>query len=215
MSGPPAAEERTIPELTAGRLSLYLRCLEALEQQGIEQVSSRVLAEHLNLNAAQIRKDLAHFGEFGIRGVGYRVGDLRHHLRAILGLDRSLKVVIVGAGNLGLALADYPGFRKDGFHIVALLDVAADKVGRTSRGGVPILHVSQLTALVRQHSVAIAITAVPPGPAQEVVDQIVSSGIGAILNFSSAPVRVPAHVRLRHADLSVSLETLSFLLAQR
>lgn len=213
MPPPDATEEGSIPELTAARLSLYIRCLEELEHQGIAKVSSKALAERLNLNASQIRKDLAYFGEFGIRGVGYRVPDLRGHLRKILGLDRSLKVVIVGAGNLGLALADYPGFRKDGFDIVALLDVVPNKVGQTSKGGVIIRHVQELADLVRREAVSIALTAVPAAVAQEVVDQIVASGVRAILNFSSAPVRVPAHVKLRHADLSVSLETLSFLLA--
>ena len=126
------ADGESVSELTTARLSVYLRSLEALEAAGVNTVSSRGLAEQFRLNAAQIRKDLAHFGEFGVRGVGYYVKDLRRHLREILGLDRQLKVVILGAGNLGLALADYPGFRHDGFDVVALLDTARDKVGQYS-----------------------------------------------------------------------------------
>src|SRR3954452_13221369 len=109
------ADGESVSELTTARLSVYLRSLEALEASGINTVSSRGLAEQFRLNAAQIRKDLAQFGEFGVRGVGYYVKDLRRHLRQILGLDKKLRVAIMGAGNLGLALADYPGFRQEGF----------------------------------------------------------------------------------------------------
>jgi len=108
-----------VSELTTNRLSVYLRCLNALEEAGVRTISSQALAEQFHLNAAQIRKDLAYFGEFGVRGVGYYVRDLKRHLRQILGLDRNLRVGIIGAGNLGLALADYPGFRQEGFEILA------------------------------------------------------------------------------------------------
>ena len=127
-----------VSELTTNRLSIYLRCLNELDAAGVQTISSQGLAEQFHLNAAQIRKDLAYFGEFGVRGVGYYVKELRRHLRQILGLDRRLRVAIVGAGNLGLALADYPGFRQEGFEIAALFDAAADKIGHESRGGVPI-----------------------------------------------------------------------------
>src|SRR3972149_7392341 len=122
-----------ISELTTNRLSVYLRCLNALDAAGVDTISSQGLAEQFHLNAAQIRKDLAYFGEFGVRGVGYYVKDLRRHLREILGLDRKVRVAIMGAGNLGLALADYPGFRQEGFEIVALFDNVSSKVGRRSR----------------------------------------------------------------------------------
>ena len=123
-----------VSELTTNRLSVYLRCLNALEEAGVRAISSQALAEQFHLNAAQIRKDLAYFGEFGVRGVGYYVRDLKRHLRQILGLDRNLRVAIIGAGNLGLALADYPGFRQEGFEIVALFDTLSAKVGQQSRG---------------------------------------------------------------------------------
>src|SRR5512145_1228017 len=122
----------TVSELTTNRLSVYLRCLNALEGAGVRTVSSQALAEQFHLNAAQIRKDLAYFGEFGVRGVGYYVKELRRHLREILGLDEQVAVAIIGAGNLGLALADYAGFRDDGFEIVALFDTLKDKIGRRS-----------------------------------------------------------------------------------
>ncbi len=203
-----------VSELTTARLSVYLRSLEALEAAGINTISSRGLAEQFQLNAAQIRKDLAHFGEFGVRGVGYYVKDLRRHLREILGLHRQLKVVIVGAGNLGLALADYPGFRTDGFDIVALFDTAREKVGQYSRSGVPIRHARELDRLVERERVDIAVLAVPAEAAQDVVDAVVQSGIKAILNFSPGALRVPRGVKLKHVDLTVSLESLSFFLAR-
>ena len=202
-----------MPELTTNRLSVYLRCLDEVARQGVRTISSTGLAQRLDLNAAQIRKDLAHFGEFGVRGVGYAVEDLRQHLRAILGLDRRHRVVIVGAGNLGLALADYAGFRSDGFDIVALVDSAPEKIGTRSRGGVPVGDAAELASLVTRERLDIAVIAVPPAAAQQVVDQLVKAGISAILTFSPAPVRVPEHVRVRRVDLSVQLEGLSYFLA--
>ena len=133
-----------VSELTTNRLSVYLRCLNALEAAGVKTVSSQALAHQFHLNAAQIRKDLAYFGEFGVRGVGYYVKDLKQHLRQILGLERKLKVAILGAGNLGLALADYPGFRQEGFQILALFDTLSNKVGQRSRMGVPIFDIKEL-----------------------------------------------------------------------
>ena len=118
----PRALMEPVSELTTNRLSVYLRCLNTLDAAGVRTISSQALAEQFHLNAAQIRKDLAYFGEFGVRGIGYYVKELRRHLRQILGLDRGVRLAIIGAGNLGLALADYPGFREDGFEIVALFD---------------------------------------------------------------------------------------------
>ena len=132
----------TVSELTTNRLSVYLRCLNALDGAGVRTVSSQALAEQFHLNAAQIRKDLAYFGEFGVRGVGYYVRELRSHLRQILGLDQRVRVGIMGAGNLGLALADYPGFQIEGFEIAALFDTVQEKIGEHSRGGVPIFDIA-------------------------------------------------------------------------
>jgi len=203
-----------VSELTTNRLSVYLRCLNQLEDAGVRTISSQALAEQFHLNAAQIRKDLAYFGEFGVRGVGYFVRDLKRHLRQILGLDRKLRVAIVGAGNLGLALADYPGFRREGFEIVALFDNLNAKVGQQSRGGVPIHDIHELKKCVRREGVSIAVVAVPAESAQQVVDLVVASGVKAVLNFSPGALQVPSHVKLKSVDLTVSLESLSFYLAR-
>ena len=149
----------SISELTTNRLSLYLRFLNELYGRGVKTVSSKVLAEQFGLNAALIRKDLAHFGDLGVRGIGYVVEDLRRELRSILGLNRQLKVAIMGAGNLGLALADYPGFRQEGFQIVALFDNLRQKVGRVSRSGVSIYDIRELKRVARRDGIAIAVIA--------------------------------------------------------
>ena len=180
----------------------------------MQTVSSQGLAEQFHLNAAQIRKDLAYFGEFGVRGVGYYVKELRRHLRQILGLDRRLRVAILGAGNLGLALADYPGFRQEGFEIAALFDAASEKVGHESRGGVPIYDIKELKRIARRERLDIAVIAVPAPHAQAVVDQVVTAGIKGILNFSPGALHVPDDVKLKSVDFTVSLESLSFYLAQ-
>ena len=203
-----------VSELTTNRLSVYLRCLNELDAAGVQTMSSQALAEQFQLNAAQIRKDLAYFGEFGVRGVGYYVKDLRRHLCQILGLDRKLRVVIMGAGNLGLALADYPGFRQEGFEIAALFDAANEKIGNQSRSGVPILDIKELKRMAKRDRLDIAVIAVPAPHAQPVVDQVVVAGIKAILNFSPGALKVPADVKLKSVDLTVSLESLSFYLAQ-
>ena len=203
-----------VSELTTNRLSVYLRCLNVLEGAGVRTISSQALAEQFHLNAAQIRKDLAYFGEFGVRGVGYYVRDLKRHLRQILGLDRKLRVAIMGAGNLGLALADYPGFRQEGFEICALFDNLSAKVGQRSRGGVPILDIHDLKKIARNDGISIAVIAVPAPSAQHVLNLVVAAGIKAVLNFSPGTLEVPPAVKLKSVDLTVSLESLSFFLAQ-
>jgi len=201
-----------ISELTTNRLSVYLRSLNALDAAGVRTVSSRALAEQFHLNAAQIRKDLAYFGEFGVRGVGYYVKELRRHLRQILGIDKSVRVAIVGAGNLGLALADYPGFRDEGFEIAALFDTTRDKIGQSSRSGVAIHDIRELRNVARREQITIAVIAVPTDAAQSVVNTIVAAGIKAVLNFSPGALQVPPDVKLKSVDLTVSLESLSFFL---
>lgn len=204
----------TVSELTTNRLSVYLRCLNVLDGAGVRTISSQALAEQFHLNAAQIRKDLAYFGEFGVRGVGYYVRELRSHLRQILGLDRRVRVAIMGAGNLGLALADYPGFRLEGFEIAALFDTVRDKIGQRSRGGVPIFDIADLRRIVRKEQIRIAVIAVPAAAAQSVLQTVVAAGIKAILNFSPGTFKVPDDVKIKAVDLTVSLESLSFFLAQ-
>ena len=211
---PPRSAADAISELTTNRLSVYLRCLNTLDAAGVRTVSSRALAEQFHLNAAQIRKDLAYFGEFGVRGVGYYVRELRRHLRQILGIDKSVRVAIMGAGNLGLALADYPGFRDEGFEIAALFDTTRDKIGQSSRSGVAIHDTREFRTVVRREQITIAVIAVPADAAQGVVNTVVAAGIRAILNFSPGALQVPPDVKLKSVDLTVSLESLSFFLAQ-
>jgi len=203
-----------VSELTTNRLSVYLRCLNSLDAAGVKTISSQALAEQFHLNAAQIRKDLANFGEFGVRGVGYYVKELRTHLRQILGVDRRIRVAIMGAGNLGLALADYAGFRDEGFEIAALFDSQRDKIGQRSRGGVPILDVRTFRRTVRRERIAIAVIAVPAPSAPAVLKEVVDAGIKAVLNFSPGTLKVPPDVKVKSVDLTVSLESLSFFLAQ-
>ena len=203
-----------VSELTTNRLSVYLRCLSALDAEGVRTISSQALAEQFHLNAAQIRKDLAYFGEFGVRGIGYYVKELRRHLRQILGLDRGVRVAIIGAGNLGLALADYGGFRDDGFEIVALFDTLKEKIGRRSRGGVVIHDIRDFRKVARREEIGIAVIAVPGDAAQAAINTAVAAGVRAILNFSPGAFKVPRGVKLKGMDLTVSLEGLSFFLVQ-
>ena len=207
------AGTESVSELTTNRLSVYLRALTELEAAGVKTVSSQALAEQFHLNAAQIRKDLAYFGEFGVRGVGYYVNDLKRHLRQILGLDRMLGVAIIGAGNLGLALADYPGFVQEGFEIHSLFDNAPGKIGQKSKSGIPVHDIQELKKSVRRDAISIAVLAVPASAAQKVADQVVAAGIKAILSFSPGGLIVPPDVKVKAVDLTVSLESLSFYLA--
>ena len=203
---------KAVSESTTARLSLYLRCLNLLDRAGVGTISSKDLAEQFNLNSALIRKDLAYFGEFGVRGVGYKVKELREQLVHILGLDRDLRVVIIGAGNLGLALADYRGFNQEGCHIVALFDAAPLKVGSRSRGGVPVHHIDALERIVQEESVNIAVLAIPSGEAQSVLDWVKKCGIRAVLNFVPDRLQVDG-LFIRDVDLKIQLEGLAFHLA--
>ena len=202
-----------IPEMTIRRLSVYTRCLQQLEEDGVKTVSSQELAERFNLNSAQVRKDLAYFGEFGVRGIGYYVAGLKAELQKILGLDREWAVALVGFGNLGSALLRYKGFARQGFRIVAIFDDDPAKAGREV-SGVPIFKSRDLGREVRARGIQIAIIAVPPEAAQAVTDQLVEAGIKAILNFAPSRLRAPRDTRLKHVDLSIELETLSFYLAK-
>jgi redox-sensing transcriptional repressor len=202
-----------IPEMTIRRLSVYTRCLQQLEEDGVKTVSSQELAERFNLNSAQVRKDLAYFGEFGVRGIGYYVVGLKAELQKILGLDREWSVALVGFGNLGSALFHYKGFARQGFRIAAVFDADPAKIGREV-GGAPVLSSADLAREVRARGIQIAIVAVPPEAAQAVTDQLADAGIKAILNFAPSRLRAPRDTRLKHVDLSIELETLSFYLAK-
>jgi len=199
--------------MTVRRLSVYTRCLLQLEEDGVKTVSSHELAERFNLNSAQVRKDLAYFGEFGVRGIGYYVAGLKAELQRILGLDREWPVALVGFGNLGSALFHYRGFGRQGFRIAVIFDDDPAKVGREV-DGVPIFSTRDLAREIQARRVQMAIVAVPAEAAQSVADQLVAAGIKAVLNFAPARIRLPRDVRLKDVDLSIELETLSFYLAK-
>ena len=199
--------------MTIHRLSVYTRCLLQLEEDGVKTISSQEMADRFNLNSAQVRKDLAYFGEFGVRGIGYYVAGLKAELRRILGLDRQWPVVLVGFGNLGSALFHYKGFGRQGFRIAAIVDDDPAKVAREVES-VPVVPSRDLAREVKARGIQIAIVAVPAESAQAVTDRLVSAGIRAILNFAPARLKVPREVRLKNVDLSIELETLSFYLAQ-
>ena len=205
-------DREAVSELTTGRLSVYLRCLNYLAAQQQETVSSAELADRFHLNSAQFRKDLACFGEFGTRGVGYNVRQLREHLTRELGIDRLRNVLIVGAGNLGMALADYRGFNENGFRIVGLVDNDPARIGRTSRSGIPVMNAANLPTIVGTRGVDIGVIAVPGDAAQHAYDVLVNAGVHAILNFAPVQLRLIDRVKLKSVDLRINLESLSFYL---
>lgn len=204
----------SISELTINRLSVYLRCLDQLEQEGVLTVSSQELADRFHLNSAQIRKDLAYFGEFGIRGVGYNVAQLKEHLINILGLNEERHAVIVGAGNLGTALAHYSGFNTGGFRIVGVLDNDPKRIGAQIPGGLVVEDVKFLADIVKERNVHIGIITVPAAAAQKVFDTLVEAGVQAVLNFAPTQLKGHPEVKLKNVDLKINLELLSFFLTQ-
>ena len=205
---------RRIPEATVARLPVYLRSLLGLAEEKTSTVSSERLAELAGVNAAKVRKDLSYLGSYGTRGVGYDVEYLLFQVSRELGLTQDWPVVIVGAGNLGQALANYGGFGQRGFPVVALIDADADKVGGTIHG-IQVRHLDDLPDVAAEHKVAIGIIATPAGAAQEVADRLVAAGVGSILNFAPAVISIPAEATLRKVDLAVELQILSFYQQQR
>jgi redox-sensing transcriptional repressor len=202
-----------VSEFTINRLSVYLRCLNLLAASGVTTTSSQALAHQFQLNSAQIRKDLTYFGEFGVRGVGYSVAELRKHLCQILGLSELHRVGIVGAGNLGMALANYRGFDPQYFQVTALFDKDLARVGDISRSGVFVFHIKDLRPIIVREGITIGVICVPAEEAQGVLDLLTDAGITAVLNF--APVRLNAEsgVKLKSMDLAISFESLSYFLA--
>ena len=204
-----------ISELTTSRLSVYLRCLNTLHATGIKTISSQELAEQFHLNSAQIRKDLGYFGEFGVRGVGYSVEDLRDHITNILGLERPHRVGIIGAGRLGTALADYNGFGKSNFTVAALFDNDRQKIGkRIGEAHILVHDVEKVAQVIREEAIDVIVIAVPAKEAQRTLNQIMSAGIKAVLNFAPAPLNSRKGVKVKTVDLTTSLESLSYFLAQ-
>ena len=198
-----------VPEATVTRLSIYSRFLERLDKNGITTVSSGDIAEGVGVSPAQVRKDLAYFGEFGTRGVGYNVKDLMKYTLKILGLDKTWSLLLVGAGNLGFALCTYKGFNMRGFTIKGVFDNNPTKIGKQI-GDLQVLPLDKFEEIVHKYDAKIGIIAVPPKAAQEVADMMVKAGLQAILNFAPVALNIPDHVEIRNVDLSVKLEILTF-----
>lgn len=198
-----------IPEATIIRLSVYSRHLTDVDRKGIITTSSGDIADGVGVSPAQVRKDLAYFGEFGTRGVGYNVKDLRQHILRILGLGVDWNVSLVGAGNLGLALCSYKGFRERGFIITSIFDSDPNKVG-TMIGNVKVLPIEQLEEVAKLNQTQIGIIAVPSAFAQDIADKLICAGVEAILNFAPVVLNVPPQIELRNVDLAVNLEVLTF-----
>ena len=206
-----ATQPRRISDSALRRLSHYLRFLEAFESQGRETISSEELAEQGGTTSAQVRKDLSHFGSFGKRGLGYPVPVLRARLGEILGVGLRWSVALVGAGKLGAALYAYDGFRRRGFHVVAVFDDDPRKIGRRW-GPLAVEDVARLGAKVRELGIEIGIIVTPADAAQEVADAMVEAGLTAILNFAPQKLVLPGGVTLRNVNLAIELEALCFAL---
>ena len=200
---------RRIPEATVARLPVYLRILLELSEGGTLNVSSEELADLAGVNAAKVRKDLSYLGTYGTRGVGYEVEYLIYQVRRELGLTHDWTVVIVGAGNLGQALAGYGGFGQRGFPVAGIVDIDDSKVD-TVIGGVRVRRLEDLAAIVRANRVSIGVIATPGSAAQDAADRLVKAGVTSILNFAPVVLSVPPGINLRKVDLAVELQILSY-----
>ena len=198
-----------IPDATVARLPIYLRALTVLAEEGVDTVSSEALAAAAGVGSAKLRKDLSHLGSYGTRGVGYDVEYLVYQISRELGLTQDWRVVIVGVGNLGHALANYGGFASRGFTVAALLDADERRIGERI-GGLVVRSVGELEQIVREHDVHIGVLATPAEPAQEVCDRLVAAGVTSVLNFAPCVLDVPDHVMVRKVDLSTELQILAF-----
>ena len=205
-------EGHKIPKAVIKRLSLYARVLQKLAISGVDKISSKELGDALGLNSAQVRKDLAYFGQFGVPGFGYYVEDLRGRIKTILGTDRTVRLGLVGVGFLGQALLSYTTqFSREGFRMVAAFDADKRKVGG-DRGGVPVYHVSELAQRIKEMGIDIIVMAVPAGAAQQIADTSVEAGVTALLNFVPERLITPPHVKVHYVDLSIEIESLSYYL---
>ena len=205
---------KRIADSTVRRLSIYLRFLEEFEERGLQTVSSDELSRRGGTTSAQVRKDLSFFGSFGKRGLGYSVPELTIALREILGLGREWRVVIIGAGKIGAALAQYRGFRQRGFNIIAAYDTNAEKIGGTLEG-TEVRDMALLEGDVVRDRPDIAVLAIPSEGAQAVLDRVVAAGIKAVLNFAPAQLQAPADVTVKTVNMAMELEGLSFALTNR
>lgn len=202
-------KESKIPEATVSRLSVYSRYLTEVEKQHIVSISSGEIAEGIGGTPAQVRKDLAYFGEFGTRGVGYNVKQLNQEIKNILGLSKKWNMILIGAGNLGSALSQYKGFRDRGFEIVGVFDNDLNKVG-LKLNGLQIYPITEMAEFIENNEISIAIITVPGDYAQDVADLLMDTSIKGILNFAPIVLTVSEEIEVRNVDLSVNLEVLSY-----
>lgn len=205
------AREVEVPETVVRRLPIYVRALAQLEADGVKTISSLQLGRYVGVTAAQIRKDLSYFGEFGKQGRGYEVSHLLQEIKRILGLTRVWPMVVVGAGRLGQAIASYDGFKPRGFEVVAVFDNDPAKVGQRV-GHLVIQDVAELPGVVRSQGVRIGIVAVPASEAQKVADLMVAAGIKAVLNYAPTGLHVPAGVRVENVDPVAILQSMTYYL---
>ncbi len=209
-----SGREPLVPKAVVSRLSLYLRELQHLSRSEQKTISSSKLGRALGFTAAQVRKDFAYFGQFGYPGIGYRCDELIEQIKKILGTNKTWPVVLVGCGNMGQALLGYRGFAKQGFDVVAVVDVDKGVLGKTYQGLV-VDHIDLLPEIVKRHSLRVAILAVPATAAADAADQILKSGITGILNFAPVTLNVPKNVSLIEVDLAMELEQLAFSVFQK
>jgi len=206
-----------VPEATIRRLSRYSRCLEELEERGEKVVSSAQLASKCAVNSAQVRKDLAYFGEFGIRGVGYYVKDLLGHIKRILGSNKEWRMAVIGMGNLGSALLSYKDFLKQNYKIVAAFDIDPQKViGKVSEKlgkPVEVLHINRIKEVAKDRKIEIALIAAPPSEAQSVAQLLVDAEIRGILNFTPTQITVPEGYVVKNVFFTTILDNLAYLLS--
>jgi len=208
-------KRKNIPSVTINRLSIYHRCLEKIleteKEEEFKIISSFRMAEMTGINSAQIRKDLAYFGEFGKRGIGYPLIDLSRELKKILGLDKKWSVIIAGAGNLGKALVNYKGFQKRGFIIKGIFDNNPSKIGK-KLDHIFIYDIKEIEKFIQAENINIGILVVPADSAQEVADKMVAGGIKAILNFAPVHFVLPPEIKVHNVDLSIEFEGLTYYL---
>ncbi|GAA4419957.1 redox-sensing transcriptional repressor Rex [Bremerella cremea] len=209
-----SSSDQRVSKAVVSRLSLYLRELSRLERNGIETTSSTKLGEMLGFSDAQVRKDLANFGQFGYPGVGYRCSELIATIRQIMGTDQRWPVALVGVGNLGRALLGYRGFSNQGFNTVAAFDLDPKIVGSEIEG-IPVYSLENVDKIVREKSIQLAILAVPAAAAQEVAERLVAAGIRGFLNFAAVTLRLPEEVTVIGVDLAIEMEQLSFAMTSR
>jgi redox-sensing transcriptional repressor len=206
---PSERPRRRIPEATVARLPVYLRILGEQSEAQVDRISSDRLAELAGVNAAKVRKDLSYLGSYGTRGVGYEVDYLVYQVRRELGLNHDWPVVIVGAGNLGQALAGYGGFGDRGYPVAGVVDVDPAKIGSVL-GGVRVRHIDELANIVQARRVNIGVVATPPAAAQDAAERLVRAGVTSILNFAPVVLSVPRSIEVRKVDLAVELQILSY-----